>query len=190
MEKEVEVYRRNNHNGHLRLVKVFESLEDLADHANSFDNFSCDSNDRHTCGLFYWDSDYHKTIFGVPLRNWKTTDYCYVAYNAKGKIVPPDVLVGVNRNVRYNRARKWYYNYTSWSKRGNGHYFRRPKTLQEKRWASAWDDEEFAPRTRAKRTSRHIPDSYWDLQRNWDGKSWKNYRKHQWKEKRGGKSHP
>ena len=182
MNKEVEVYRRDNNDGHLRMIATFDSLEDLVSHTTNFDNFSCNSNDRHDCGLFNWDSDYHKLVFGMPLRTWKTTDYCYVVYNANNKIVPPDVLVGLNRRARRARLDMWRYRYGNGYKRGNGHCYRRPKTTQEHRWAHAWDDEEFAPKPRGRRCGHNLPTAWDDIWR-WksDSKSWKNYRKTQWK---------
>jgi len=182
MEKTVEVYRRDNYDGHLRLIASFASLEDLVLATGSFENFSCCEADRCRYNLHRWDPDFHKTIFESPARFWlhDSTTFCYVVYNANDKIVPPDVLIGIDRRERYER--RYRYNYNSWHKRKHCHSYRRPHTTQERRWAHAWDDEEFAPPPRARRNARNLPDAWDDVWR-WHGdtKNWKNYRKHQWK---------
>jgi len=62
--------------------------------------------------------------------------------------------------------------------------FRHPRSTQEKRWVHAWDDEEFAPKVRAKRGMRYLPDA-WDDYLSHNDKCWKTQskRRHQWKEK-------
>ena len=183
METTVEVYRRDNYDGRLRLMATFPSLEDLVFNTGSFENFSCVDSDRCRYNLHRWDPDRNKTIFEFPARTWllDSTTFCYVVYNANGKIVPPDMLVGTNRRVNRERRRRWFWNYHPGSKRSNGHCYRHMKTTQERRWAHAWDDEEFAPKPRASRQGHNLPNVYDDYWRGSDGKSWKNYRKTQWK---------
>lgn len=187
MNSEVLVYRRRECNGKIHLIASFNSVEDLVSNCSSFDNFSYCDTDRTSAGLHSWDRDY---TGGTWVDYYKTTHYCYVAYNSKNKIIGPDILTGLRRKYIRNRWKRYYYRYNSWSKRSNGHWYRHPKTTQERRWANAWDDEEFAPRIRTKRNARHLPNSWDDLPRGSKGKNWKNYRKHQWKEKGVAKATP
>jgi len=69
------------------------------------------------------------------------------------------------------------------AKRRNYSYYRHPQTTQERRWADAWDDEEFAPKCRATRNARTLPNCWDDFVRsNHRNRTWKHYRKHQWKD--------
>lgn len=104
--------------------------------------------------------------------------YGYVAYSKNGKIIPRHMLASIVRKGR----KKWVSNYNSWSKRSFGNYFRSIKTTQERRWNNAWDDVEDAPKARAKRSNRCLPDAYWDIPRQ-ETRSWKAHRKTQWKTK-------
>lgn len=62
-------------------------------------------------------------------------------------------------------------------------FYRRIRTTHERRWAHAWDDEEFAPKVRSRRNARNLPNSWDDIPRfDWRHRSWKRYRKHQWKD--------
>lgn len=77
--------------------------------------------------------------------------------------------------------RRWKYN--SWAKRRR-YRLRRIRTTHERRWVRAWDDEEFAPKIRARRNARNLPDSWDDyVRRDVDDRNWKRHRRHQWKEK-------
>lgn len=63
---------------------------------------------------------------------------------------------------------------------------RYPRTMHERRWTCAWEDEEFAPLrgfVRARRRPCYLPTS-WDDQCAHADRSWKNQskRKHQWKD--------
>lgn len=107
----------------------------------------------------------------------------YILRDSFGTIIDP-------RDVQthywklFPRRMWWYPNYPiSGRKRKNGHYFRRPHTTQERRWAHAWDDEEDAPRVRGRRTNHMLPNTYDDVYRSdVDDRCWKRYRKHQWKD--------
>ena len=59
-----------------------------------------------------------------------------------------------------------------------------PTKNQERKWAHAWDDEEFAPKARAARQGKNLPDS-WDDYHAHNDKCWKTQskRKHQWRPK-------
>ena len=183
MENTVEVYRRDNYDGHLRLCATFESLEELVNSTRHFNNFSHNDSDRCRYDLHRWDPDWNKTILDFPARTWllDSTTFCYVVYNANGKTIGPDMLIGIDRRLRRER-RHWWGRWNPGSKRGNCCHYRRMKTTQERRWAHAWDDEEFAPKPRAKRQGHNLPDAYDDYWRGSEGKSWKNYRTHQWKD--------
>jgi len=60
--------------------------------------------------------------------------------------------------------------------------FRNLHTFQERKWAHAWDDEEFILPCRAKRQGKNLPD-YWDDIYRHNEKSWKfqSKKKHQWR---------
>jgi len=67
-------------------------------------------------------------------------------------------------------------------RRGGGGWLRYPKTTQEKRWSDAWADEGI--RVRPRRNKANLPDAWDDITRSDVGaKSWKRYRKHQWRVK-------
>ena len=111
-----------------------------------------------------------------------------VAYNEKGKVLDVGHLVGIARKynkryLRYMQRRWWRYPGTkSMKRRVRGGYMRKIHTTPERRWAHAWDDEEFAPKCRCKRNAKNLPESWDDYWRN-NQKNWKKFRKHQWKEK-------
>lgn len=70
------------------------------------------------------------------------------------------------------------------SKRGHYSFWRHPHTTQERRWASAWDDEEFAPKTRGARSGHNLVNAWDDIVRqDSDDRNWKRHRKFQWKAK-------
>lgn len=96
---------------------------------------------------------------------------------------PPDPL------SRY-RWRSWYK--TPWNgegavpgtgRRHGGHYHRRPQTQSDRRINQFLGDEheDGAPRVRAKRSSRNLPSSWDDLSREHEVRSWKAYRRHQYR---------
>ena len=105
-----------------------------------------------------------------------------VVYDHLCNFYSPDRLVGLYREWSGNR--KYYYNWNSWSKRRGGHTFRRFRTFHERKWAHAWDCEEYAPKVRAARQGHNLPDPWDDYHRNSE-RGWKRCtkRRHQWKEK-------
>jgi hypothetical protein len=123
--------------------------------------------------------------------NYYRTDYIFacVAYNERGNVLDVSHLVGIARqyNEWYLRQVKWYYRRRSSGtkrekRRVRGSRFRAMRTTQERKWANAWDDEEFAPKCRTRRDAKHLP-NYWDEFWRYNQKNWKKFRKHQWKEK-------
>ena len=106
--------------------------------------------------------------------------FAKVAYNEKGKLLTVDYLLGLARKRAYkNRYRS---KYNSWSKKRNnyGNSLRRMRTTQERRWANAWDDEEFAPKVRGRRGASSLP-NHWDDYHRYNQRNWKKFRKNQWK---------
>jgi len=122
----------------------------------------------------------------------------HTAYNSRGKLLTVDYLIGVVRAINRAYYSKWRWSYrqkkwvkrnsdSNWmpgAKRGNYSYFRHIRTFQERRWANAWDDEEFAPKIRATRNKDNLPNNWDDIGRgDYNNRNWKHHRKHQWKEK-------
>ena len=112
----------------------------------------------------------------------------YAVYDQDGNCYTPERLIGLRREWERNRPANKYRN--RWY-RQSGHKkyawggFRSFKTFQERKWANAWDDEEFAPKVRAARNAHNLPNSWDDFNAHCE-KSWKHQskRKHQWKEKK------
>lgn len=108
-------------------------------------------------------------------------------YDHLGKLYTPDHLIGLYREwvrTRPNNLYKQRWFRRNGCKKSVWGGFRNIKTAQERKWAHAWDDEEFAPKVRAARQGHNLPDSWDDYQRHSD-KSWKTQskRKYQWREK-------
>lgn len=110
---------------------------------------------------------------------WPALYHEYILRDSFGdNIDPNDVRDAYNKKHPY-RYRWWYYPGAKRSWRG---MFRGIRTFQERKWAHAWDDEEFAPKVRAKRQGKNLPDPWDDYpHRDQDDRCWKRYRKHQWK---------
>ena len=107
----------------------------------------------------------------------------YVVYDQDGNFYSPDRLIGLRREWEGNR-KSLYWPWFPGRKRGAYGWFRPIRTFQERKWAHAWDDEEFPPKVRAARQGKNLPNSWDDICRHND-KSWKTQskRKHQWKSK-------
>ncbi len=112
---------------------------------------------------------------GIPYARYHE----YILRDSIGNILDPDeVRAAYNKAHPYRRS-WWYYPGT---KRNFRSMYRRPRTTQERRWANAWDDEEFATKVRARRNYRNLPNSWDDIPHtDWSYRNWKHYRKHQWK---------
>ncbi|EPP7233250.1 hypothetical protein ACTOJ1_000104 [Shigella flexneri] len=73
-------------------------------------------------------------------------------------------------------------------RRGYCKYFRKPRTIQERRYNSSpeifeYDDLIIKVKMRARRSSKNLPSSWDDIYRsNYKNNSWKKYRKQQWKD--------
>ena len=169
------VYRRNS-NGKLKAIIEFDELTDMfwsVREADIINHFGYTDVDRRKG---------HHTYFGETLNEYDwidTTSYRYVVVH-NDKIVVPDRLVGLYRKwYNVKPRRRWQYRKSAWGG------YRRLRTTQERKWAHAFDDEEFAPKVRAVRQGKNLPDS-WDDYRRHAQKSWKwqSKRKNQWKEKK------
>jgi len=110
-------------------------------------------------------------------------DQARVVYDHNGNLYTPDRLIGLYRKWRQRRTMKNRWSRRNGVKKGSWGGYRGVRTLQERKWANAWDDEELAPKVRGRRSACNIPDSWDDIQVHSD-KSWKTQtkRKHQWKE--------
>jgi len=129
----------------------------------------------------YWFSNqkYCHTVNCKQHNDVKTK--AHVVCDENGNIFTPDRLVGLYRKWWFNRPKRRSY-YHAGYKPGCYGGFRTLRTFQERKWAHAWDDEEDAPKVRAAREGKYLPDSWDDFQRHAE-KSWKyqSKRKHQWK---------
>jgi len=180
----LEIYKRDEFNGKLKIITTFDSFDDMfrpVGYRTDFATiFGYDDVTRHN----------EHTALGdhQPPSKWEISprkSYCYVAYE-DGKFVTPDRLVGLYRKYKDNRRARWHTHrhYNRGQKKGAYGWIRNIKTFQERKWTNAWDDEEFAPRPRATRQGHNLPDAwddYWaGAQKSW---KWQSKRKHQWKEK-------
>ena len=106
----------------------------------------------------------------------------HVVCDENGNHYTSDRLVGLYRKWYYTRPKRRYLFVHAGYKPGCWSGFRTLSTLQERKWAHAWDDVEDAPKVRAARQGKNLPDSWDDYQRHAE-KSWKHQskRKHQWK---------
>lgn len=111
---------------------------------------------------------------------------CYVVYDHNGYLYTPSKLIELYREWRdevYKYRKRWYVHHAGYKKGcwGGYHYMR---TFQERKWANAWDDEEYPVKVRARRNAANLP-TVWDDYRTHAEKSWKwqSKRRHQWKPK-------
>jgi len=72
-------------------------------------------------------------------------------------------------------------------KRGGGHYFRRPRTTQERRAAAAFETEReyigAGGKVRARRNAANLVNAWDDIRRSRDDRSWKACRRTQWRDR-------
>jgi len=114
---------------------------------------------------------------------WPARYYLYVLRDSFGDLIDPEKIRDDHQQRHPYRSTWWYF---PGGKRNWRHgYFRRIRTFQERKWAHAWDDEDDAPKCRAARQGHNLPDPWDDIPHfDQDDRSWKRYRKHQWKVKR------
>jgi len=104
-----------------------------------------------------------------------------------GNIVDVDDFYDINITVRKH---KYLNKFSFWNgdgavpgtkKFGNGHLFRRPTTQRSRRNSVCFKDDNEPP-VRAKQNTANLPTNYDDIHRsNLYNKSWKSFRKTQWK---------
>lgn len=176
----IEIYRRIN--GKDRLIASFSSLHEFFEktrflNEKELKTFGVDPTAKIFSPLLFNEGDFFCDI----------EHHVYVAYEEQ-KPITPDRLVGEYRawvKNYYARSRRSWYNRRDRGARKDAYgRFRRPRTTQERRWASAWDDEDFMPPVRGKRRSHNLPNA-WDDVYSHNQKSWKKQskRRRQWKEK-------
>jgi hypothetical protein len=165
----IEIEKKNTCNDKRPIVAKFNSLEDLIRYVLS-------EHDLATFGYSPLDRTNHCFLFRekLELEDYNSKRYCYVCYD-DGKLVTPDILVGL-----YRKLRPKYRRYSWWAgyKRSFGNYWRRPKTTQEKRWYSFEKHDKL--KLRAKRNVVNLPDMWDDIRRHRE-RCWKNTRKTQYK---------
>jgi hypothetical protein len=171
----IEIYRRVE--GKDRLVRTFNTFEELFRVVWERDiaNFGYAPTDR---------TDNFRQLFGEIAHHdpfyLVDQSHRYIAYEGD-KLVTPDHLVGLYRAWIQTKRRfqgRWR---SRKSARGS---WRRIRTTQERRWAHAWDDEEFAPTVRCRRNATNLPNT-WDDYTAHNEKGWKcqSKRRRQWKRK-------
>lgn len=179
---EIHIFKRNEFDGNIDFIAIFESLEYFLLRTSDYSGFGSNYDDRHSNGAPWWDY----TTNDLEIR--PRTQYCYLCYDEFGTFYSKDRLVGLERALdkSYKTRLK---NRVDRRSRGRKKMvwggFRHPKTLQELKWNNAWDDEEFAPKARGRRRKGYLP-THWDDHRGMSAqKSWKwqSKRKNQWKDK-------
>lgn len=111
--------------------------------------------------------------------SWGKLDYTYRYFSHTLRDSFGD-YVDIN-NIKH-QCPKSYHNIFSGRKRSSGHYYRRFRTLNERKQSEFWKGEEFTPKPRARRNFKNLPDSWDDCPiSSWKDRNWKKFRKHQWK---------
>ena len=183
----IEIYRRAD--GKDKLIRSYDTFEHMFKDARAINvhtlaDFGYDVDDRINANYLFGEHD-------PVLDNFDVNRNCYVCYE-NDKFVTPDRLVGLYR--KWHSSRGWGNNRWRWGwwhhaghKKAIWPQYSNPKTTHEIRWAHAWDDEEFAPKTgfaRGRRRASALP-TLWDDQYGHNDRSWKTQskRRHQWKDK-------
>jgi hypothetical protein len=181
----IEIFRRNE--GKDRLICKFDTFDELFTQHRIGEGritaaFGHNPEDRTEGNYLFGENRDVELEF--------LSHHVYVCYE-NDKLVTPDRLVGLwreyCRNVRNPYRYGWFWERRrsrGEKKQAYGHW-RAPKTTNERRWAHAWDDEEFAPRTgfaRGRRRANALP-NLWDDLYGHNDKSWKTQskRRHQWR---------
>lgn len=178
----IELYKRTETAGRLRLLVRFETFDDLflGMRESDFAAFGYADDDRAPKQRLY------AMPFDATVSWLNTTQYVYVAME-NGRIITPDRLLGLYRQWR--AARTTYFDRYYRRRRDTGQRkpvyggYRYPRTTQERRHACSVDDGE--PKVRSRRNAANLADAWDDVIRHTE-KSWKRQskRRRQWKEKR------
>lgn len=166
------------------IVHTFKSFESLAHNWPFIRRLSIGTAFKIEWEHAEWLREWHRlrTSYYNP---WPARYHEYILRSSVGDNIDPDTV-----RAAYNASRPYIPRWGGYPnprqpghKRGSYRWFRQPRTTQERRWAKAWDDEEFAPKTRCSRNFRNLPNAWDDYtRRDADDRSWKRHRKHQWKE--------
>jgi hypothetical protein len=133
--------------------------------------------DEHHLGSLTDDPDKRVTVWteGAPFTYPELTYRPYVV-NDNGTILSEETLLGLWRKLHPGQSRGY-----GW-RRSRGHYYRYPRTTQERRASAGVEREDGEPEFRSRRGFCTLPDAWDDRpiesRRN---RNWKRYRKHQWK---------
>ena len=171
----IEVYNRTEH-GKDRLVATFETYHEFFRglREENVKAFGYTEVERTTASRLFGDRN------NIDADEWAHTRNCYIAIE-DGNLVTPDRLVGLFRDWWKDRPR-WRWNRHGWSPGAYGQY-RGVKTTNERRQIEATKGEENAPKIRAARNFRNLPNA-WDDFMSHNDKSWKTQskRRHQYKD--------
>lgn len=173
----IEIYNRNE-NGNDRLIAVFETYHEFFRGLRESDLKAFGYTEVDRTSAPRWGNDRSKFDIDHLLAN---TRYCYIALE-DANLITPDRLVGLYRAWWDERPRmNWYWRGHGWTRNAWGG-MRRVRTTNERRQIDAWKDEEDAPKVRAARNYRNLPNSWDDYMAHSD-RSWKTQskRKNQWK---------
>ena len=180
------VYRKRYYGGADEVIGYFANVEDIYNHfrkiyiyqyngtlENLFSHNPCEFYVKHFHN-YHRDVDTNRYTFDKPI-------YCMVVENEKGIRYSRDFLAGEFRRIRKKNSKIRYYFY-GYKRHSRGSYYRRPKTLQERRMAVNVMKEEGEPNWRASRGFRGLPSSWDDIPHSdgWND-NWKRYRKTRWK---------
>jgi len=183
MQEKVYIYRRDIFNGKIKLITIFDSVDQLVHATRDFSNFGYALNERRNYTLQHWDKE--RESWG----SWDTPCFFnYVAYLNDDKLITPDTLVGLRRKrdeeweLEWRKRRNW----NPWSKRRfRSRYHRGVRTMNEKRQVEACELDEFSPKVRCRRNAANLPNSWDDYMRSdLRNNNWKKHRKTQWKDKK------
>jgi len=123
---------------------------------------------------------------GYDWSTWSSfPKYEYFLRDSFGDIVSIKDVKDAHLKAERKKRWDWWRNYMPGRKYGNHHY-RRIKTFNERKQIDRFKDEEFVPKVRCARNENNLAEGgHWsEPQQDWScRKSWKKYRKHQWKEK-------
>ena len=183
--------RKKDNNGKIKIIKVYDTLDSLFRSTSEYSLQECGFDYDERTDIY---GDFCNHSLFEPLNIYESTEYRYIIVNVlKNKILSSDYLVGEYRKWNENRKAKNRKNLERrLAKQRQG---RKPspfnkmckhmRTTNERRWANANLDEEFAPTTRAKRNAKNLPNTWWDIP-SYSQKSWKfqSKRKKQWKPKK------
>ena len=166
------VTQRDRIKGHIKEIGTFTETEFARVYGDELDHFATN----------------HNEYFKSYVDDWYlgSTECKFVAYNENDTILSVAYLTGIVRPYKKERRAFFRYGWKARFDRGARKdvygRLRHIKTYQERKWAHAWDDEEFPPKTRSRRQGDRLPDArddYWSHnQRSWKKQS---KRKHQWK---------